>query len=135
MAKRRTLVLPPMSPDVAALNANLAEQAAAVPARPKLDEYKSELERRVARVWMPERFTWWRYEGVTLNLPGHRYTPDFFGVLSAGGLAVVEAKGWNANVRADRVKFNNAAATYGHVFRFCWLEWDRDLGGWLEEWR
>ena len=129
--KHRTPALPPMSPDVAALNSHLA--LAPVPPAVPTDGYRSELERRVARLWMPARFAWWHYEAYTFNLPGHKWTPDFFGRLNEGALAVVEAKGWNANVRADRVKFNNAAATHGRWARFCWLTW-KD-GEWCEEWR
>ena len=120
-----------LPPHLAALNPHLAASREPLTVG---DGYRSKLERRAATEWIPTVFKWWDYEAFTFNLPGHRYKPDFFGELLAGGLAVVEVKGHNPNIRADKVKFSNAAATHGNWLKFCWLTWDK-RDGWIEEWR
>ncbi len=110
-----------LSEDVLRLNPALdalAQKLAQLPA----DNYKSTLERRVAAGWCPLTFAWWRYEPFKLNFLGGTYTPDFFGLTRAGLLAVVEVKGWNKNLRADKLKFNAAYETHRDWLLFCWLE-------------
>jgi hypothetical protein len=123
---------PTMSPDVLALNPELSQRDSAQ-ARLPGDIYRSELERRAAREWCPLVFAWWRYEPFKLIFPGGVYTPDFFGMTRAGLLAVVEIKGWNRNLRADKLKFSVAHETHRGWLQFCWVEY-KD-GGWLEKWQ
>lgn len=121
----------PMSEDVARLNPGLSPRERKL-ARLDGDGYRSELERRCAREWMPALFKWSMYEPFKLNFPGGSYCPDFFGELLTGRLAIVETKGYNPNLRADRLKFKAAAAVHKWAL-FCWLEWDKH-NGWQEKW-
>lgn len=101
----------------------------------KDDPYRSQLERRFARELADTLFVpgSWRYEGVTLNLAGQKFTPDFFGPLADGrGLACVEVKGWNQNLRADKTKFR-AAVEQHYWFTFLWVVWER-RAGWQMQW-
>lgn len=130
-----------LSPDVLALNPELAGlPTARLAGAPRIaaaapDPYKSALERRFARELADVIFVQgqWRYEGVTLNLAGQKYTPDFFGPLSDGrGLACVEVKGWNQNLRADKSKFRAAVEQHQWLL-FGWFTWERRTG-WGEQW-
>lgn len=126
---------------LAELNPELAGlPSARLPGAPRIagagaDPYKSALERRFAReladtIFVPGE---WKYEGITLHLPGQKYTPDFFGPLADGrGLACVEVKGWNQNLRADKSKFRAAVAQHPW-FSFAWVVWDK-RGGWGQQW-
>lgn len=96
------------------------------------DGYRSSLEKKAASQWIPFMFKWWMYEPFKLNFPGGSYTPDFFGELVDGELAVVEVKGWNKNLRADRLKYNVSLETHLWL-KFCWLTHDKD-GGWHDKW-
>lgn len=101
----------------------------------KADPYKSQLERRFALELADTLFApgAWRYEGITLNLAGQKYTPDFFGPLADGrGLACIEVKGWNQNLRADKSKFR-AAVEQHPWFTFAWVVWER-RAGWGQQW-
>ena len=130
-----------LSPDVLALNADVLAGAKAprLAGAPRIsaarDPYKSGLERRFAQeladsVFVPGQ---WRYEGITFNLAGQKYTPDFFGPLADGtGLACVEVKGWNQNLRADKSKFR-AAVEQHPWFSFAWYVWYR-RDGWGQQW-
>lgn len=130
-----------LSPDVLALNAEAlagvktARLAGAPRVAAKADPYKSNLERRFARelantIFVPGE---WKYEGITLRIAGGRYTPDFFGPLADGrGLAAVECKGWNQNLRADKTKFRAAVAEHKWL-SFAWFTWDR-RAGWGQQW-
>lgn len=122
-----------LSPDVAALNPALGQHAAKL-ALLDGDGYKSELERRVAREWVPLQAPseWW-YEPITFKLPGGRYTPDFLlrDMQGRDGVSFVEVKGWTKSYRADRRAFREAARIHRSWARWCWLTWD---AGWQEEW-
>lgn len=120
-----------LSPDVLALNPQLSRAEAKQASIG--DGYKSNLERRCARDYMPQHFIdGWQYEAVKLRFPGGWYTPDFFAETLGGLLVFVEVKGWNPNLRADRLKFRAAAETHQWA-RFLWLEWDK-RAGWVEKW-
>jgi hypothetical protein len=96
------------------------------------DGYRSHLERRIAHEWVPaQQPLWWFYEPFTLHLDGFKYTPDFL-LVRPNELWIVEGKGWNKNLRADRMKFNAAAETHRWA-RFCWLTWHPETG-WTEDW-
>jgi hypothetical protein len=95
--------------------------------------YKSQLEERAANEWMPLMFKWWMYEPFKLNFLGSFYTPDFFGELVDGVLAAIEVKGYNQNLRADKLKYKSSCEVHGKWLRFCWLTWDK-VGGWTEKW-
>ncbi len=95
--------------------------------------YKSKLEERAATEWVPLIFKWWMYEPFRLKFPGGFYTPDFFGELNDGGIAAIECKGWNPNLRADKLKYKASCEVHGKWLKFCWLTWDK-VGGWTEKW-
>ena len=71
----------------------------------------------------------WRYEAIKLRLADKTwYTPDFFVITTAGGIDMVEVKGW---WRDDaRVKIKVAAEMYPE-FRFRAVS--RTGGGWKME--
>lgn len=133
-----------LSPDVLALNPDVlaGAKSARLAGAPRIakadlapDPYKSSLERFFAReladvIFVPGE---WKYEGITLRIAGGRYTPDFFGPLADGrGLAAVECKGWNQNLRADKTKFRAAVAEHKWL-SFAWFTWDR-RAGWGQQW-
>lgn len=96
--------------------------------------YRSKLEERASKEYIPMMFKWWMYEPFSLSFPGGRYTPDFFGELLDGEtLVVVEIKGWNRNLRADKLKFKVSYETHRNWLKFCWVTWDK-VGGWVEKW-
>jgi hypothetical protein len=97
------------------------------------DGYKSVLERRAVTEWiLPHQPLCWHYEALTFILPGGRYTPDFLMQMPGGTVWIVEVKGWNKNLRADKLKFNAAAEPHPWA-RWCWLTWSRHIG-WVEGW-
>lgn len=123
-----------LSADVLALNPELARTTARTQDAPRFGAYRSQLEQKAAELWCPTVFApGWMYEPFTLRMPGLTYTPDFFGTLLDGrGLACVEAKGWNKNLRADKAKFRAAVEVHPWL-SFCWLTWDR-REGWVGQW-
>lgn len=123
-----------LSEDVLALNPELRGKAGRAKAV-RVGAYRSKLEAKAAESWCPLIFArGWMYEAITLHLPGQRYTPDFFGRLrDTDLLAVVEVKGWNQNLRADRTKFRAAVEVHTWL-AFCWLTWDRLTDRWVEQW-
>lgn len=117
---------------ILALNPELAQAARRGPVR--FGAYRSGLEQRAAETWVPLMLRpGWMYEPFSLKMPGFSYVPDFFGELRDGrGLAAVECKGWNRNIRADKLKFRAALEVHGWL-TFIWLTWER-RGGWDEQW-
>lgn len=95
--------------------------------------YKSNLEERAANEWVQFIFEWWMYEPFSLKFPGGTYVPDFFGQLKNGGLAAIETKGWNKNLRADKLKYKASCEVHGHWLGFCWLTLEK-VSGWSEKW-
>lgn len=97
------------------------------------DGYRSELERRAAREWvLGQQPAMWMYEPLTFHLVGFKYTPDFLLVAENGNVSIIEVKGFNQNLRADRMKFRSAAESHPWA-RWCWLTWHAD-SGWAEDW-
>lgn len=116
------------SPDVLKLNPGLALALPFVE-----NEYKSNMERDTAQIWIPARSPlWWGYEMVTFKLPGGAYTPDFILVESDSTITFIESKGWSPSIRASRKAFLEAAHTMP-FFRWCWLTKGK-RGEWKEGW-
>lgn len=124
-----------LSPDVAALNPGLSPREQKL-ARLDGDAYRSELERRCAREWLPlQAPAGWLYEPFSIRL-GQKvsYTPDFlvWWMPKQHRPAVIECKGWTKTLRADKLRFDLAAEKLP-CFAWCWLTWDREMG-WKETW-
>lgn len=94
--------------------------------------FKSDLERDVWNKWIPSKnpviaF----YEQLSFHMPSGGYKPDFLLVMPDGEIWIIEAKGWNKNLRADRRKFLEAVNTHSWA-HWCWLT--KEHGQWKEEW-
>jgi len=128
-----------LSPDIVALNRDVLGGEESVDIRAELGGYRSKLEKRAAGTWVPKNLGWFMYEPFSLKFPGGTYTVDFFGQMlnpmmdpnCNGDLVAVEVKGFNKNMRADRLKFKVAAAHHTWL-KFVWLTWKN--GKWCEEW-
>jgi hypothetical protein len=122
-----------LPPHLAELNPHLVAGTGKAAPLKVGDGYRSDLERRAAREWVPgQQPATWLYEPLTFHLVGYKYTPDFLLVAESGNVSIVEVKGWNKNLRADRMKFNAAAETHRWA-RWCWLTWHPE-SGWNEDW-
>ena len=137
MSKKLYLNLPQ---HILELNPNLLDEIASIERTPDLavgspsgnGMYRSKLEERVARDWIPAQgWIFWSYEPKQFHLVGFKYTPDFIGVTEDLKIVAVEVKGEYRNRRASRMAWRSMAATYPSA-TFCWLEW-KD-GQWHENW-
>lgn len=123
------------SPDVLALNADVLRTKESVNIDASKGGYRSALEKKAADTWVGMAFEWFMYEPFKLNFPGGSYTPDFFGMFryfNGSVLGVAEIKGWNKNLRADRLKYR-VAAEHHPWLKFVWVTWKKN-DGWTEEW-
>jgi hypothetical protein len=125
-----------LSSDVLKLNPELSQRERKL-ARLDDDGYKSELERRCAREWMPlQEPAGWIYEPFSVKL-GQKvnYTPDFlvwFPKSQRRMPFIIECKGWTKTMRADKMRFDLAAEKLP-CFMWLWLTWDQHTG-WVEKW-
>jgi len=95
-------------------------------------KFRSDLERDAWREWLPTKGAAQAYyESLTFHLPSGGYKPDFHLIMPDGEIWLIEVKGWNKNLRADRRKFLEAASTHSWA-HWCWLT--RDRRQWVEEW-
>lgn len=122
------------------IQAQIRKQMADAPKVPKAagrtknigPAFKSDLERDVWNKWIPTKNpVLFLYEPISFHLPSGGYKPDFLMVMPDGEIWIIEAKGWNKNLRADRRKFIEAANTHSWAY-WCWLT--KDHGQWKEEW-
>lgn len=121
------------SPDVMALNQDVLGGEEPVDVRTELGGYRSKLEFSASKSWVAINFQWFKYEPFSLKYPGGTYTPDFFGPwVPSGELVAAEIKGWNQNLRADRLKFKGAAEEHSNWLQFVWVTYHK--GRWVEEW-
>ncbi len=121
----------PLSPDVIALNPELAPANGRVRGRVGRERellvingrrVKSRLEERAWLEWVPaQHFERVWYEPFVLHLTGGNYTPDIVGKTRSGELWVIEVKGsWRAfaSGRSSKRNLRQAAVEFGAIARF-----------------
>jgi len=132
----------PLSPDVLALNPELAGRSAKT-ARLKTGgvgasvfgepQFRSKFEGRAWREWAQRQGAYLvLYEPITLNITGGRYKPDFVLVFRTGRTLIVEVKSkWDAyqSGRSSKHAIKQAAVEFSWIGDFVVLTCDK-FGEW-----